>query len=218
MIKKLNEALLDSYDKNSLERFVKFELDEDLGQLVGSDGDLTSQVFHLVEWAERNGRLSELLSKAREDRPNGAFQDIDLVELSSSARPKYTLTPMVDLRIIDHRVTILAEEFKEFRAMIIGSDGVKMTSDRNKEKLDDVLSSTVKLAATIDRLDSIVARQENALEWRNKEFDSRISRLEKRMEGHSPEQEAVSSALLVFVVVSLSCTTGLLILQSLGWF
>ena len=55
-----HKALLASFDRASLENMVKFELDERLDVIVGGE-TLSDIVFHLILWAERNGKLSDLI-------------------------------------------------------------------------------------------------------------------------------------------------------------
>lgn len=67
--KALQEALLAAFStRNALDRLVRFGLGESLSRHV-PDGSLEEVVFHLLEWAEAQGRLRELVSAAHESNP-----------------------------------------------------------------------------------------------------------------------------------------------------
>jgi len=68
-LKELRDALLDAYtNQASLREMVRFELDENLATIAGG-GDLAEQTFNLIDWAERTGRLLELVEKAHHFNP-----------------------------------------------------------------------------------------------------------------------------------------------------
>ena len=57
----LSQARLDVFDRGSLTRMVRIELNEDLGQ-IASPGSLTQVVDDLVRWRERTNKVRELIN------------------------------------------------------------------------------------------------------------------------------------------------------------
>ncbi|MBW4590780.1 effector-associated domain EAD1-containing protein [Aetokthonos hydrillicola Thurmond2011] len=67
--KKLQEALIDAFrDKASLERMLAFELDKNLDAIAGGNS-LQDIVFNLIETAEAQGWIEDLVNAARESNP-----------------------------------------------------------------------------------------------------------------------------------------------------
>ena len=64
-------SLLDAYDEGSLRQMVRFQLDEHLDAIAGG-GNLAQVVFNLIAWAERTGRIAELIAKAQAYNPGNA--------------------------------------------------------------------------------------------------------------------------------------------------
>ena len=64
-------SLLDAYDEGSLRQMVRFQLDEHL-DLIAGGGNLAQVVFNLIAWAERTGRIAELIAKAQAYNPGNA--------------------------------------------------------------------------------------------------------------------------------------------------
>ena len=64
-------SLLDAYDEGSLRQMVRFQLDEHL-DLIAGGGNLAQVVFNLIAWAERTGRIAELIVKAQAYNPGNA--------------------------------------------------------------------------------------------------------------------------------------------------
>jgi Effector-associated domain 1 len=62
------EALLDAFDEFGLCYMVKIGLDEDLYEIV-ADGPLKKMVFELLLWAEREGKLTQVLQSAIDEVP-----------------------------------------------------------------------------------------------------------------------------------------------------
>ena len=62
------EALLAAFSREDLEQLVKFNLDEDLDEIV-KPGTRSAVVFELIRWAERVTRVEDLLAAALEVRP-----------------------------------------------------------------------------------------------------------------------------------------------------
>ena len=67
----LQEALLSAFTLDTLRRMVRFGLDESLEQIAGP-GNLRAVVFDLVDWAQREGRLPDLLQAAHKAAPGNA--------------------------------------------------------------------------------------------------------------------------------------------------
>ena len=61
-------SLLDAYDEGSLRQMVRIRLDEHL-DLIAGGGNLAQVVFNLIAWAERTGRVAELIAKAQAFNP-----------------------------------------------------------------------------------------------------------------------------------------------------
>jgi hypothetical protein len=89
---KLNQALLSAFPTyGDLERMVAFKLNEGLGAIAGA-GNLRDVIFQLARWAEAQGRLADLVVKAREDNPGNALlleasQEIGLAPAAAPAGP-----------------------------------------------------------------------------------------------------------------------------------
>lgn len=83
MLKRIQEALLSAFNLAELRSLVRTDLDKDLDHIT-TGGSLTSIVFELTTWAERNGRLQELVEKARAVRPGNPLLR-DLPPIASAA-------------------------------------------------------------------------------------------------------------------------------------
>ncbi|MDF5724368.1 MAG: tetratricopeptide repeat protein [Rhizonema sp. PD37] len=84
--KNLNDALLDAFPyKSSLEQMLSFELDKNLNT-IASDGNLQNIVFNLIQTAEAEGWVKELVRAARnQNLGNQKLQTIAKKLLSDSA-------------------------------------------------------------------------------------------------------------------------------------
>ncbi len=71
--KQIQAALLSAFGKAELARMVQFHLDETLAQIADGDND-TQIVFNLVQWADRNGRVPDLIDGALVANPE--LQDL----------------------------------------------------------------------------------------------------------------------------------------------
>src|SRR5262245_51752712 len=67
-IKELRDALTDAFDRASLIMMVKTGLDEDLGK-ISPDENVTFMAYHLVMWADTEGRLPDLIKAAVDEKP-----------------------------------------------------------------------------------------------------------------------------------------------------
>ena len=67
--KQFQEALIAAFPSyNDLARLLRFQLGENLAAIAGS-GSLVDVAFAVINWAEAQGRLGELVAKAREANP-----------------------------------------------------------------------------------------------------------------------------------------------------
>ncbi|MEM7134255.1 MAG: effector-associated domain EAD1-containing protein [Chloroflexota bacterium] len=64
----LQKALLSGYNHSSLTIMLKFEMDIDLDNIVGS-GNFNNVTFELIRWATQRGKLQKLLQSAYKDNP-----------------------------------------------------------------------------------------------------------------------------------------------------
>ena len=75
--KKLLDAILNAYpEKYQLEIFVDFELEEKLDAIAGGE-NYTEVVYKLMNWAQSQGRIEELIEKLREKNKD----NIELLQL-----------------------------------------------------------------------------------------------------------------------------------------
>jgi hypothetical protein len=70
-IDQIQQALLDGYDAAGLQRMVRVGLTVELSQVAGGH-NLTEIVFHLVQWADRQTRVQELIDAAVAGNPTNA--------------------------------------------------------------------------------------------------------------------------------------------------
>ena len=68
-LKQLHDALLGAFSLADLQQMVKFELDENLDAIAGG-GNLSQTVFNLIQWAERRGRMENLVQGAVNQNEN----------------------------------------------------------------------------------------------------------------------------------------------------
>ncbi len=68
-VKTFQDALLKAFDLSSLQQMVRIGLDENLASIAGG-ANLQEVTFNLIQWAERNGRVDDLLAAARQANPS----------------------------------------------------------------------------------------------------------------------------------------------------
>ena len=68
-LEEIHAALLDAFTHASLRQMVRFQLDQQLERIAVGDS-YDEIVFELVEWAERNDRLTDLLHGACAANPS----------------------------------------------------------------------------------------------------------------------------------------------------
>lgn len=65
----VRDALLSSFDAGELRQFATARLNVELAHVAPTGEDLAEQAWELVRWAERNGRLGDLVRAAALERP-----------------------------------------------------------------------------------------------------------------------------------------------------
>ncbi len=68
-IEALQNALLDAFDPSTLEQMVRIGLDENLPTIAGG-ANFRDVTFNLIRWAERTGRVDDLLAAAMQANPD----------------------------------------------------------------------------------------------------------------------------------------------------
>lgn len=147
-IESVNLALLDAYREDDLERVVRYGLDVELSS-VATGRDLTAIVFRLTDWAERAGRLPELVEAVKEDRPqNDKIQALEIRASEQIERRKNRSEAVVgNLELIEYRLSLLDAEVKENQRL----------SRTNAGKIDRLQATTDYLQATTDRGPDLLA-------------------------------------------------------------
>ncbi len=67
-IERFCDALVAAFDRSELEQLTRIDLEQNLEAIAGS-GKLSVVVFELVTWAQRTGRVGDLLTAAQRRRP-----------------------------------------------------------------------------------------------------------------------------------------------------
>lgn len=70
-VRQIQQALLHAFDRDGLRMLLRLQLNEDLDAVAGDD-NLNTVVFNLVAWAEREGRVGELIAGAAAANPGNA--------------------------------------------------------------------------------------------------------------------------------------------------
>jgi hypothetical protein len=70
-IERFCDALVAAFDRSELEQLTRIDLEQNLEAIAGS-GKLSVVAFELVTWAQRTGRVSDLLAAAQSRRPTNA--------------------------------------------------------------------------------------------------------------------------------------------------
>lgn len=70
-VKLLQDALLEAYDRNSLRRIMRIGMDADFDDIV-PDGAYIDQVYAVIEWAEKQARLPDLIRCVCAENPDNA--------------------------------------------------------------------------------------------------------------------------------------------------
>jgi hypothetical protein len=71
--KQFHEALLSAFDKSTLGQMVQFELGVNINAVAGGD-NMSAVAFNLIDWAQRTGRLGDLIAAA--DKSSGGNPEV----------------------------------------------------------------------------------------------------------------------------------------------
>jgi formylglycine-generating enzyme required for sulfatase activity len=118
-VAELQDALLDAFTLFSLRQMVRFELDRHLAHVAGGQ-NFTEIVFNLVEWAEQQERVDDLVNGAQRFNPTNRSLQIVAQHLAL-ATPKQPQLPQFDW------VTVRAG------ACLVGSDPARDPAARADE-------------------------------------------------------------------------------------
>ena len=97
-VEQIHEALLSGYDLATLRMMVRMKLDLDLATIAGGNNN-SAVVFNLIEWAEKTGKVPQLIAGAHQYNPDNtlltalAQQAPTWVELAPSSSQKTQLGP-----------------------------------------------------------------------------------------------------------------------------
>ncbi|MBK8045957.1 MAG: toll/interleukin-1 receptor domain-containing protein [Anaerolineales bacterium] len=70
-LKRIQLAIMDGYSQESLRRMVRIQMDVNLQHVAGG-ANFADVVWNLIEWAEAQNRLQELIDGAYAENPNNA--------------------------------------------------------------------------------------------------------------------------------------------------
>ncbi len=92
-LERVTQALRSAYTRDELRAVLRVCMEEDFDDLV-ADKAFAAQVFDLVRWAERYGRVEQLVRCAAAHNPgNAALQRLAAEVAVSGASPATTATP-----------------------------------------------------------------------------------------------------------------------------
>jgi len=91
-LKRIQQVMLDAFSRGELSALVRFGLNQDFEALT-PEKDLTAQVFALVTWARRHGRLLDLIRCAHEENPGN--QELQALWVELSSRPPADFAPLL---------------------------------------------------------------------------------------------------------------------------
>lgn len=129
-IEDVNAALLDAFrDTDSLERMVRFGLDENL-RSIAHGRDLTAIVFRLTDWAESHGKLSELVQAAKESTQNELVRRLDVQPGQRGERQEYRsrANNVGNWELLEYRLSELDKKVQENQRV----------SKENQRKIDQI--------------------------------------------------------------------------------
>lgn len=91
-IERFCDALVAAFDRSELEQLTRIDLEETLEAIAGS-GKLGVVAFELVTWAQRTGRVGDLLAAAQRRRPTHAALAALAQELGIASAAKPSASP-----------------------------------------------------------------------------------------------------------------------------
>jgi len=99
-IERFCDTLIAAFDRSELEQLTRIDLEENLEAIVGS-GKLNVVVFELVTWAQRTGRVGDLLTAAQRRRPTHAALAALAQELglAPAAKPSASSPTVGDIHV-----------------------------------------------------------------------------------------------------------------------
>ena len=71
-VEQIHEALLSGYDLATLRMMVRMKLDLDLATIAGGNNN-SAVVFNLIEWAEKTGKVPQLIAGAHQYNPDNTL-------------------------------------------------------------------------------------------------------------------------------------------------
>ena len=71
-LEELNKALFEAFDEDSLEQMLRFRLGKRLSSIAPSNKNLPTAIFKLIDRAEREGWIPQLIIAARESNPGNS--------------------------------------------------------------------------------------------------------------------------------------------------
>jgi len=113
----INEAILNAFNRNELDRLLQFEFETSLDEVAG-ESDLVTSVFHVVRWAYQNSVIEQLISAATKEKPNNEV--LRGLKLNKSL---ITSTTPASMELIVYRLERLESEFSKLYDITVGPDG-----------------------------------------------------------------------------------------------
>lgn len=111
--KQIVDAIVDGYDADSLARALYFQMNLRITDYAPASDTFPTQVLKVVQWADRGGRLSELIDAAQVIRPRSSptpeidFGMLEVVTADHNERRLYTVLRCdVVILIGGHRLSL----------------------------------------------------------------------------------------------------------------
>lgn len=171
------ETLWRTFSYNELRRLVLFALNEDLHAITTSHAPFHYQIFELVEWAERHGRLEELLRAASAQHPSSAALTEAYVFVRDRRLLKTVIEPLSQAFTYDKLSQLLRTTLNVDLATIVSTD--LPFRDQVAELVDwaERHGRLEKLlrAASRERPYSAALAEAYKLAWRNRQSVSEVT-------------------------------------------
>lgn len=203
--KEFCDALVDAFpDDTNLAMMVKFKLDEDLETIVGK-GPLNQVTFKLIQWAEAQGRLEDLIRGAYKENPGNsklkAFyqqatpkkeQLIDILELDFWEEHKNKILTIYKSSLPDRLIE--RDKTPETAAELI-YDCLKFPQQENKS-----YSIIEKFVVSL-LVDELLINNEILKEWRQNFIEDNIYNLIiKELKEDKQQKEQETPGLFVVII------------------
>jgi hypothetical protein len=121
-MRRLCDALSETFDKNSLTQLIRFHLDKDLARLV-PPGDFNTVVFGLTDLASREGWLGDLVSAAGEERPRNLDLQTLRNELQVAKVTREQERQGRELEWIKLLIDLVVSEYERTHLRALAADG-----------------------------------------------------------------------------------------------